>query len=101
LDTVDTGVDTDANGDAIISVNMASPGTYTFAVQIQSYSLLTSTATTMVITRENTNIGVALNYDFNTWLDIETSYNQTKLSSTLVGTSYVKNEFALTFLGKL
>jgi len=52
-------------------------------------------------TDENTNIGLALNYDFNTWLDIETSYNLTKLSSTLLGTSYAKNEIALTFLGKL
>ena len=52
-------------------------------------------------TDENTNVGLAFNYDFNTWLDIEAGYNLTKLSSTLLGTSYVKNEFALTFLGKL
>lgn len=57
LDGVDTGRDTDATGTGTITLSLPSAGSYTFAVQLQSYSLLNSPETAFTITRTSTSVG--------------------------------------------
>lgn len=52
--------------------------------------------------KDNTSTsGLTFNYEAKTWLSVEASYNSTTLDSTVVNTSYTKNEAALTFVGTL